>query len=258
MLAIALTGSEGGEQDMEKEAHDKDGDDLEQEKQEKTTTTMRCSWTLTRTRSRCKPNHSANKKFLIAHRLLDNMGFKNNSLLESVLSSSNEVSGLVQKQPGMGLSMGCQMAMVLKEEATSMRLRVVSGTTPDGDWKEAHTSTFPSIFKMQRSFFAQELESRFQVDSSPDKNTLLALKLDPSVNTTVEDGNLPSRTAAQQLMMGEYRRRLVRRHKLMFMAANFVVSSVSDSQVNFPAAPPGKRGAQSMGGVAKKGPASVL
>jgi hypothetical protein len=169
-------------------------------------------------------NESANKKFLIAHRLLDDMGFKNNSLLESVLSSSNQVSCLVHKQSGMGLNVGYQMAKVLKEKATSMRLMVVSGTTPDGDWKEAHTRTLPSMFKMQRSIFAQKLESRFQVDGSPDKNTLLALKLDPSVNTIVEDGNFSSRTAAQQLMMGEYRRRLMRRHKLMFMAANVMVS----------------------------------
>jgi hypothetical protein len=63
MLAIALTGSEGGEQDMEKEAHDENGDDQEQEEQEKTTTTMRCSWTLTRTRSRCKPTSLPTRSF---------------------------------------------------------------------------------------------------------------------------------------------------------------------------------------------------
>ncbi len=51
----------------------------------------------------------------------------------------------------------------------------------------------------------------FQVDGTPDKHTLLALKLDPSVNTTVEDGIFSSCTASQQLMVGEYRRRLVRR-----------------------------------------------
>ena len=57
----------------------------------------------------------------------------------------------------------------------------------------------------------ERLKSRFQVDSMPDKHTLLALKLDPSVNTTVEDGIFSSCTASQQLMVGEYRSRLVRR-----------------------------------------------
>jgi len=73
-------------------------------------------------------NESANKKFPFAHRLLDEIGFQNNPLLENVLSSANEVSGLVQKQEGMGLSVGYQMAKVLKDEVTSLRLMVVSGT----------------------------------------------------------------------------------------------------------------------------------
>ena len=72
------------------------------------------------------------------------MGFKNNSYLESTLFSANEVSGLVQKQKGMGLSMGYQMAKVLKDEATGMKLMVVSGTTKEGDWKETRTSAVVS------------------------------------------------------------------------------------------------------------------
>ena len=71
-------------------------------------------------------------------------GFKNNSYLESTLFSANEVSGLVQKQEGMGLSMGYQMAKVLKDEATGMKLMVVSGTTKEGDWKETRTSAVVS------------------------------------------------------------------------------------------------------------------
>jgi hypothetical protein len=235
-------GDDQEEQEQEQEDHDDDEVLLDADSDE----------------DQLQVNESANKKFPLAPRLLDDMGFKNNSLLESVLSSPNEVSGLVQKEQGMGLIMGYQMAKVLKAEATSMRLMVVSGTTKDGDWKEAHTSTLPTKFKLQRSIVAQELESRFQVDGTPDKHTLLALKLDPSVNTTVEDGIFSSRTASQQLMEGEYLRRLVRRYKIMFMAANAVVSSVSDSQVNSSAPLPAKRGAPSMGGVAKKGPASVL
>ena len=53
------------------------------------------------------------------------------------------------------------------------------------------------MFKFQRNSFAQDLESRFQVDGTLDKLTLFALKLDPSANTTVEDGIFSSRTAAQ-------------------------------------------------------------
>ena len=200
-------------------------------------------------------NEASNKKFPLAHRLLDDVGFKNNSYLESTLFSVNEVSGLVQKQEGMGLSMGYQMAKVLKDEATGMKLMVVSGTTKEGDWKETHTSAVPGMFKVQRRIFAEQLELRFKVDGTPDKHTLLALKLDPSVNTTQEDGIFSKRTAAQLLMVGEYRRRLVRRHKLMVAAVGMAGSAGSSALV------PANRLASSTGatgGVAKKGPASVL
>ena len=81
------------------------------------------------------------------------------------------------------------------------------------------------MFKKQRSVLAEQLEMRFKIDGTPDNNTLLALKMDPSVNTSAEDGIFSKRTATQQLMMGEYRRRLVRRHKLMCTAADRVAGS---------------------------------
>ena len=113
----------------------------------------------------------------------------------------------------------------------------------------------PGMFKVQRRIFAEQLELRFKVDGTPDKHTLLALKLDPSVNTTQEDGIFSKRTAAQLLMVGEYRRWLVRRHKLMVAAVGMAGSAGSSALV------PAKRLASSTGatgGVAKKGPASVL
>ena len=48
------------------------------------------------------------------------------------------------------------------------------------------------MFKKQRSVLAEQLEMRFKIDGTPDNNTLLALKMDPSVNTSAEDGIFPS------------------------------------------------------------------
>ena len=76
------------------------------------------------------------------------------------------------------------------------------------------------MFKMQRSILAQELESRFQFDGTSDNNTLFVLKLDPSVNTTAEDGIFSLRTRASHphspaperaLVLAEYQARLRRR-----------------------------------------------
>jgi hypothetical protein len=94
-----------------------------------------------------------------------------------------------------------------------------------------------------------ELESHFQVHGTPDKNTLVTLKLDPIVNTTAEDCIFSSRTTVYQLMMGEYIIRLVGWNKLMFVA------SKSDSS---PVLIPVNCWSLSMTGVAKKGPSIIL
>jgi hypothetical protein len=275
-LALALTGTEG--EDMEGDEEVCDGNDKEEEEEEKEEEDEEEReeeeeedpdkdddddeglLDADEDEEQVQANEAANKKFPLAHRFLDEAGFKNNSYLESTLFSANEVSGLVQKQEGMGLSLGYQMAKVLKDEATGMKLMVVSGATKEGDWKETHASALPNMFRVQRRIFAEQLELRFKVDGTPDKHTLLALKLDPSVNTTQEDGIFSKRTAAQLLMAGEYRRRLVRRHKLMVAAVGAAGSSVAGS-AGSSALVPGKRAASSTGatgGAAKKGPASVL
>ena len=205
-------------------------------------------------------NKAANKKFPLAHSLLDNVGFKNNLYLESTLFSANEVSGLIQKQEGMGLSMGYQMAKVLKDETTCMNVIVVSIAMKEGEWKETHASALLNMFKVQRRIFAEQLELCFKVNGMPNKHTLLALKLDPSVNTTQEDGIFSKRTAAQLLMVGEYCHLLVRQHKLMVVAVDLEGSSVAGS-AGCSALVPDKRAASSTGATgnaAKKGPASVL
>ena len=268
-LALALTGTEG--EDMEADEQVCDGDDKEEEEQEQEQEQEQEEEDLheddddeegmldaDEDEEQVQANEAANKKFPLAHRLLDDVGFKNNSYLESTLFSANEVSGLVQKQEGMGLSMGYQMAKVLKDDATGMKLMVVSGTTKEGDWKETHAAALPNMFKVQRRIFAEQLELRFKVEGTPDKHTLLALKLDPSVNTTREDGIFSQRQAAQLLMGGEYRRRLVRRHKLMVAGVGSAGSSVSGS-AGSSSLVPGKRPASgATGGAAKKGPTSVL
>lgn len=80
-------------------------------------------------------NIAASKKFPLAHRCLESSGFRNGSLLESVLTGPSEVSSLTQKHEGMGLSMGYQLATVLHSATSAERLSVVSGTSKEGLWK---------------------------------------------------------------------------------------------------------------------------
>ena len=230
-LALALTGTEGEdmeadeqvchsnnkEEEEEKEEEDEEEREEEEEEEDpdKDDDDKEGLLDADKNKEQVQANEADNKKFPLAFHLLDKVGFKNNSYLENTLFSANEVSGLVQKQEGMCLSMGYQMAKVLKDEMTGMKLMVVSCDTKEGDWKETHASALPNMFKVQRCIFAEQLELRFKVHGTSDKHTLLVLKLDPSVNTTQEDIIFSKRTAAQLLMAGEYLHQLVRWHKLM-------------------------------------------
>ena len=224
-LEIALTGKEGGY------VSDNDKDDEQEEEEEEQQAVLHASDQERMYESNnedsdvfvdvdsdeelVQSNEASNKNFPLAHRLLTEEGFKHNNILESVLSCANEVCSLVQKQEGMGLSMGFKFAKVCKDDATHTKVNVVSGTSKDGDWKQIAASTLPDMFKLQRRIFAEQLELRFKVDGTPDSYTLLALKMDPSVNTTEADGIFKTRKASQQLMDGVYRRRLVRRQKML-------------------------------------------
>lgn len=156
-------------------------------------------------------NQAASKEFPLAHRLLDQRGFKNNALLQSVLHHPHEVCLLLQKAEGVGLSTAWQLLRVLHDGCKQSKLMVVSGTSAEGVWKDFHEGTLPEMFKKFRSILSEQLESRFHVHSTPDKYTLLALAMDPTVNTSSEDGIFKSASAAQALMEAEYRRALRKR-----------------------------------------------
>lgn len=155
-------------------------------------------------------NIAAGKQFPLAHRLLDRAGFRNNSLLESVLHSPHEVCLLLQKHSGMGLSLAFQLIVVLQQNTEADKLWIVAGQTKEGDWTEVQGCNLPTMFKKFRSILSDQLKERFKVSTTPSKYVLLALAMDPSVDTS-PTGIFQDRCAAQSLLEGEYRRALRRR-----------------------------------------------
>eukprot|EP00966_Prymnesium_polylepis_P289937 6697210-Prymnesium_polylepis.2 len=271
-LSMALTGSEAGDFEEEEEPaaggardggasgvdatvdaeaeEDNDGDDEEDDEEFDEDDDDE---------ARVQANLAANKEYPLAHRLLNEEGFKHNALLESMLVAPNEVSCIVQRHEGMGLSMGYQLAGVLKQGATSQRVQVVYGTTKEGEWKDVNAAALPVMFKKQREIFARQLEMRFKVSGTPDKHTLLALMMDPSVDTTEEEGIFCARPAAQTLMVGEYRRRLLRRLQLMRAATAADIAGPAAASAGSGPLPPAKRTAPiATPAAAKKGPGTVL
>ena len=103
------------------------------------------------------------------------------------------------------------MMGVISEVMASQKLQVVSGTSKEGEWKECHAAHLPEMFRKFREIMVQELEARFHIKTTPDAPTLLALQMDPYVDTSGDDGFFSSRKAAQTLMVGEYKRALLAR-----------------------------------------------
>ena len=178
-------------------------------------------------------NEVAGKDFPLAHRLLDKRGFVNISYLESVLHVPHEICLLLQKEEGVGLSISYQMMQVLEQVMSAPKLQVVSGLTKQGIWNEHHDAHLPDMFRRFRSTMVEELESRFHVRTTPDAPTLLALQMDPYLDTSEESGIFSDRTAAQTLMFGEYKRTLLRR-----MRASTVLRSAPTTPAPAPAPAP--------------------
>ena len=108
-------------------------------------------------------NHgvAAGKEYPLAHRLLDQRGFRDNALLKSVLTHAHEICLILQKDQGVGLSLAWQLLRVLHSASTAAKLQVVSGQTKEGVWKEMHDANLPDMFRKFRSILAKQLEQRF-------------------------------------------------------------------------------------------------
>ena len=77
---------------------------------------------------------------------------------------------------------------------------------PEQDLTAAYQLAVPSGIRdvLARKEFAEQLTTRFKLDICPDKHTLLALKMNPSINTQIDGPNLSGKAAMAEMMMAEY------------------------------------------------------
>ena len=67
------------------------------------------------------------------------------------------------------------------------------------------------MLKIYRKELANQLSSRFALDTTPSKHILLALKMNPSVDTSAAEGSqFVGKVAKWEMMQAEYRRALRR------------------------------------------------
>lgn len=138
--------------------------------------------------------------------------------MESLLDRAREITLLSQIDDGSlgeGIDLGLAYVLLqmMREEARADRVEVVSGRNHTEVWKEVNAAGLPSMFKTFRTVFASQLCDRFHLDSTPDKHTLLALKMHPAINTALDSPQLLGKSAKAELMQAEYKRALRRQFK---------------------------------------------
>ena len=98
----------------------------------------------------------------------------------------------------------------MRDEATADRVELVSGRKELETWKEMNASALPMMFKIFRKELAAQLTTRFQLDVCPNRHVLLALKMNPAINTSTTSLLFTGKSAMGDLMNGEYKRALRR------------------------------------------------
>jgi hypothetical protein len=160
-------------------------------------------------------NRAASKMFPLAHRCLGSNDFRHNDIFESLLDQPREITLLVQANTpgfGEGLDLGMTYLAIgaMRDEAVAERVELVSGRKETETWKESSAAGLPPMFKTYRKELATQLNTRFRLDTTPNKHVLLALKMNPAVNTTVDSPQLSGKAAKAELMEAEYKRALRR------------------------------------------------
>ena len=161
---------------------------------------------------------AANKKFPLAHRCLLVADFKATEVFESLLDRAREVTLVCQEEHkgfGEGIDLGLNYLLLTaaRDEACADRVEIVSGRGESEAWKEINGTTLAPMFKTFRKELAAQLTTRFNLDTTPSKHVLLALKMNPSVATGLDSPQFFGKSAKFELMEAEYTR-AVRRHAI--------------------------------------------
>ena len=113
---------------------------------------------------------------------------------------------------GEGMDLGVAYLLVngMRHEAVAQKVELVSGRKESESWKEVNGDSLPPMFRTYREVLSKQLSKRFQLDTTPNKHVLLALKINPSVNTNLDSPQLKGKAAKAELMQAEYKRALRR------------------------------------------------
>ena len=154
----------------------------------------------------------ANKQYPLAHRLLTKEEFSLNAYWESCLSFAGETSALLQTHKGVGLDDAYLLMYTLKSMNDKSKMQVVSGRGAKESWDEVRVDRIPAMFQRFRQIFSEQIDKRFSVHNGvPSDHVLLALKMNPTIDTTAEGHLFKNRRSLIDLMEIAYRKALRKR-----------------------------------------------
>ena len=131
---------------------------------------------------------AAKKDYPMAHRCLDATERQHNDIFESLLDRPREITILCQDNPqgyGEGMDLGEAFVSVeaMRDEAIADRVELVSGRGDSEVWTQVAAKSLPPMFQTFRKVLSEQLTKRYNLDTTPDRQTLLALKMHPAINT---------------------------------------------------------------------------
>ena len=160
-------------------------------------------------------NRASGKKYPLAHRCMALSDYRRTDVMESVLDRPREITLVCQAKTeaygdSFDLGMNYLLLETARDEAKHDRVELVSGRGDTETWKETNAAGLDPMFKTFRKEFAAQLTTRFSLDTTPSKHVLLALKLNPSVNTATDSPQMENKSAKYEMMQAEYIRALRR------------------------------------------------
>ncbi|KAK3243873.1 hypothetical protein CYMTET_7249 [Cymbomonas tetramitiformis] len=163
-------------------------------------------------------NECEGKEYPLSHRCLAAPDWTKNNQLESVFAPLHDVSVDLQSLTGAGLDKEHVLSEILHRTLTAGTVDVVSGAGQDETWTRVHADTLPADIQQFREVTATQVQERM---INMDEDTLLALKMNPSIDTSAEGQLFKDKRACYELMESVYNRQLRKRGMHLWQKGHF-------------------------------------
>eukprot|EP00854_Cymbomonas_tetramitiformis_P026623 gene26623-32697_t len=150
-------------------------------------------------------NEREGKEFPLQHRCLGASDWKRSRQLESCLVTPFECSQAMQGHQAVGLDKEYVLSCATHQTLTADKVEIVSGIDANERWDEVHAGSLPADIQQFRRTSAEQIENRLL---NLDDDTLLALKMNPAIDTSENGPLFTNKSGSLELMEAVYNRQL--------------------------------------------------